>query len=468
MSLQVEKLEKNMVKLTIEATAEEFEAALNKAYNKQKGSIAIPGFRKGKAPRNMIEKMYGAGVFYEDAANEIIPDAYEKAARESGLEIVSQPEIDVVQIEKGKSFIFTAEVAVKPEVTLGEYKGVKVDKVEITVTEEEIAQELERVRKQNARLITVEGAAQDGDQTVIDFEGFVDGVAFEGGKGENYPLTLGSHSFIDTFEEQLVGKTAGEEVDVNVTFPAEYQAAELAGKPALFKVTVKEIKREELPELDDDFAQDVSEFDTLDEYKKDIEKTVMGRKEQAAKTAKEDAVIEQVIANAEMEIPEAMITTQVRQMAEDMAQRIQAQGLSIEQYFQFTGMTANSFMENLRPQAEKRIQSRLVLEAVVKAEGIEATEEDINAEIEKMASMYQMEADKIRELLGETELKNVAMDIAVQKAIDLVTEAAKEVKPRKTAAKKTKKAEDGEETTEEKPKKTRKTTKKAAEEATEE
>ena len=463
MSLQVEKLEKNMVKLTIEATAEEFEAALNKAYNKQKGSIALPGFRKGKAPRNMIEKMYGAGVFYEEAANEIIPVAYEKAARESGLEIVSQPEIDVVQIEKGKSFIFTAEVAVKPEVTLGEYKGVKVDKVEITVTEEEIAQELERVRKQNARLITVEGAAQDGDQTVIDFEGFVDGVAFAGGKGENYPLTLGSHSFIDTFEEQLVGKTAGEEVDVNVTFPAEYQAAELAGKPALFKVTVKEIKREELPELDDDFAQDVSEFDTLDEYKKDVEKTLMGRKEQAAKTAKEDAVIEQVIANAQMEIPEAMITTQVRQMAEDMAQRIQAQGLSIEQYFQFTGMTANSFMENLRPQAEKRIQSRLVLEAVVKAEGIEATEEDINAEIEKMASMYQMEADKIKELLGETEMKSVAMDIAVQKAIDLVTESAKEVKPRKKA---TKKAETSEETTEEKPKKTRKTTKKA--EATEE
>lgn len=462
MSLQVEKLEKNMVKLTIEASAEEFEAAIEKAYRKNKNQMSIPGFRKGKAPRNMIEKMYGAGVFYEDAANEIIPDAYEKAAVESGLEIVSRPEIDVVQIEKGKAFIFTAEVAVKPEVTLGEYKGVKVEKLEVAVTAEEVEQELNRVREQNARLITVEGAAEDGDQTVIDFEGFVDGVAFEGGKGENYPLTLGSHSFIDTFEDQLVGKKAGEEVDVNVTFPEEYQAKELAGKPALFKVTVKEIKRKELPELDDDFAQDVSEFDTLKEYKEDIEKKLTERKEQAAKTAKEDAVIEAIVENAQMDIPDAMVDTQVRQMAEDMAQRIQAQGLSLEQYFQFTGMNANSFMANLRPQAIKRIQSRLVLEAVVKAENIEATQEEVDAEIEKMASMYQMEVEKVKELLGENEMKSIAQDVAVQKAIDLVTEAAKETKAKKTTKKAAEKAEDGEE----KPKKTRKTTKKAdAEEA---
>lgn len=454
MSLQVEKLEKNMVKLTIEASAEDFEAAVEKAYRKNRNKITIPGFRKGKAPRNMIEKMYGAGVFYEDAANEIIPDAYEKAVAESGLEIVSRPDIDVVQIEKGKTFIFTAEAAVKPEVTLGEYKGVKVEKTEVSVTEEEIAQELERVREQNARLITVEDrAAENGDQTVIDFEGFVDGAAFEGGKGENYPLTLGSHSFIDTFEDQLVGRKIGEEAEVNVTFPAEYQAKELAGKPALFKVTIKEIKRKELPELDDDFAQDVSEFDSLKEYKESIEKRLTERKEQAAKSAKEDAVIEQIVENAQMEIPDAMIDTQVRQMAEDFAQRIRSQGLTVDQYFQFTGMNANSFMENLRPQAVRRIQSRLVLEAVVKAENIEASQEEIDAEIEKMASMYQMEADKVKELLGENEMKSIALDIAVQKAVDLVTEAAKETKPKKTAAKKTTKKAEDKDASEEKPKK---------------
>lgn len=426
MSLQVEKLEKNMVKLTIEATAEEFEVALEKAYQKNKGKINLQGFRKGKAPRAMIEKMYGVGVFYEDAANFIIPEAYEKAAKESELDIVSQPEIDVVQIEKGKSFIFTATVAVKPEVTLGEYKGIEVEKTNIEVTEEEVNEELDRVREQNSRTITVEDrAVQDGDMTVIDFEGFVDGVPFEGGKGTDYPLTIGSHSFIDTFEEQLIGKNIGEEVEVNVTFPAEYHAAELASKPAMFKVTVKEIKEKELPELNDDFAQDVSEFDTLEAYKEDVKKSIIERKEKAAKTAKEDAVVNKIIENATMEIPEAMIETQVRQMANEFAQRIQAQGLSVEQYFQFTGMDSATFLENLKPQAVKRIESRLVLEAIVKAENIQVTEEEINKEIEDMAAMYKMEADKIREMLG-SELDTMKMDIAVQKAVDLVSEAAKE------------------------------------------
>lgn len=427
MSYQVENLEKNMAKLTIEVGAEEFEKALETAYQKNKNKINVQGFRKGKAPRSVIEKMYGAGVFYEDAANELIPGAYEEAAKESGLEIVSRPEIDVTQIEKGKPFIFTAQVALKPEVTLGKYKGVEVDKTEVSVTDEEVAAELDRVREQNSRLITVDDrAVQDGDIAVIDYEGFTDGVAFEGGKGENHSLTIGSHSFIDTFEEQLIGKGIGEETEVHVTFPTEYHAPELAGKPAVFKVKINEIKVKELPALDDDFAQDVSEFDTLEEYQADVKATLLKNKEKTAKSAKEDAVVNAIIADAKMEIPDAMVDTTVRQMAEEFAQRIQSQGLSVDQYFKFTGMNANSFMENLRPQAVKRIQSRLVLEAVAKAEGIEATEEEINKEFENMAKMYQMEPDKLKELVGEGEKKMMAEDVAVQKAIDLVTEAAVE------------------------------------------
>lgn len=427
MSLQVERLEKNMVKLTIESSVEEFEAAMETAYKKNKNRLSIPGFRKGKASRKVIEKMYGPSIFYEDAANAIIPDAYEKAAEESGLDIVSQPEIDVVQVEEGKPFIFTAEVAVKPEVTLGDYKGVEVAKREISVTAQEIDQAVESDREQNARLLTVDGEAVDGDQAVIDFEGFVDGEAFEGGKGENYPLTLGSHSFIEGFEEQLVGHKSGDEVEVNVTFPENYQAEDLAGKPATFHVVVKEIKRKELPDLDDDFAQDVSEFDTMAEYRADIEKKIVERKENAAKTAKEDEAVDRAVENAQMEIPDAMINTQVRQMAEDFSQRIRSQGLTLEQYFQFTGMNANSFLETLRPQALKRIQSRLVLEAIAEAENIQPGEEEIDAEIQKMADSYRMELDKAKEMLGEEGRKGIAMDLAVQKAIDLVTEAAVEV-----------------------------------------
>lgn len=427
MSCKVENLEKNMAKLTIEVSAEEFEKACEKAYQKNKNKINVQGFRKGKAPRNVIEKMYGAAVFYEDAANELIPDAYAEAAKESGLDIVSRPEIDVVQIEKGKDFIFTAEVAVKPEVELGQYKGVEVEKAPVEVSDEEVEAELNRVREQNSRMLTVDDRAiANGDLANIDYEGFCDGVPFAGGKDEGYDLAIGSHSFIDTFEDQLIGKNIGDEVEVNVTFPAEYHAAELAGKPAMFKVKVNGIKVKELPELDDDFAQDVSEFDTLDEYKNDLKATLLERKEKDAKAIKEEQVVDKIIEGAKMEIPEPMITNTVAQMAEDFAQRIQAQGLSIEQYFQFTGMNANTFMENLKPQALKRIQSRLVLEAVVKAEGLTASEEEVNKEISNMAEMYQMEVDKLMGLIGEDEKKAMAEDVAVQKALELVVNAAVE------------------------------------------
>lgn len=428
MSLQVEKLEKNMAKLTIEVSVEEVEKAIEKAYQKQKSRISVPGFRKGKVPRKMVEKMYGVGVFYEDAVNDMIPTAYEAAVKESELEIVSQPKIDVVQIEAGKEFIFTAEVAVKPEVELGEYKGVEVPKSDVSVSDEEVMAEIDKEREQNSRIITVDDrVVEDGDMTVIDFEGFVDGVAFEGGKGTDYPLTIGSHSFIDTFEEQLIGKNIGEEVDVNVTFPEEYHAEELKGKPALFKVTVKEIKKKELPELDNDFVEDVSEFSTVDEYKASIKTKIEEKKADEAKSAKEEATIEKIIEGAKMEIPDAMVDSQVRQMAEDFARRISAQGLTIDQYFQYTGLTSDKLLEQMRPQALKRIQSRLVLEAVADKENFEVTDEDVNNEINDMASAYQMEADKLKDLLTDADKENMKRDIQVKKAVEFVTENAKEV-----------------------------------------
>ena len=427
MSVQVETLEKSMAKLTIEVSAEEFETALDKAYKKNKNKISLPGFRKGKAPRAMIEKMYGAGIFVEDAANIIIPDAYESAAKESELEIVAQPEIAVEQAEKGKPFIFTATVAIKPYVTLGDYKGIEVEKKEAEVSEDEISAEIDRVRESNARMITIDDrATQDGDTVVIDFDGYVDGEQFEGGKAEDYTLVLGSHSFIDNFEDQLVGKNIGDDVEVNVTFPEQYQAEELQGKPALFKVKIKEIKVKELPELDDDFAQDVSECDTLDAYKEEVKSKLVKTKEDDIKREKEDAVIEKIIENATMEIPEQMVDAQTRQMTQEFAQRLQSQGLSLEQYMQFTGLTPQKMQEELKPQALKRIQSRLVLEAVVEAEKIEATQEDIEKEIENMAKMYQMEADKLKELVGEEEKKQIALDMAVQKAVEFVVDAAVE------------------------------------------
>lgn len=429
MSLQVERLENNMAKLTIEVSAEDFEKAMDKAFQKSKNKISIPGFRKGKVSRQIVEKMYGPAMFYEDAANILIPDAYAKALDECDLEIVSQPEIDVTQIEKGKAFIFTAEVAVKPEVTLGDYKGIEVAKATIRVTEAEIMAEIEKERDAQSRIVPVEDrAVADGDITTIDFEGFVDGEAFEGGKGTDYPLTIGSHSFIDTFEEQLIGANIGEEKEINVTFPEEYHAKELAGKPATFKVTVKEIKVKELPEVDDEFAQEVSEFETLKDYKKDVKKQIKERKEKQALTEKEDAVIEKIIENAKMDIPQAMIDTQIRQMTDEFAGRLQQQGLSMEQYMQFTSLTPDKLTEQMQPQALRRIQSRLVLEAIVDAEKIEVSDEKLDEEIAKMAEMYQMEADKLKEYMGDAEKEQMKKDIAVQEAVTLVTKEAVEVK----------------------------------------
>lgn len=425
MSLQVEKLEKNMAKLTIEVSADEFSKAVEEAYQKNRGKISVPGFRKGKVPKKMIEQMYGKAVFYEDAANALIPGAYEKALEECEETIVSSPKIDVTQIEEGKAFIFTAEVALKPEVTLGTYKGVEVDKIEISVTDEEVEADLKQQQENNSRVVTVERPVADGDIAVIDYEGFADGVAFEGGKGEDYSLTIGSHSFIDNFEEQLIGKNAGEECEVNVTFPEEYHAKELAGKPVVFKVTVKEVKEKQLPELNDEFAGEVSEFETLDAYKEDIRKKLTEKKEAEAKNEKEDAVITAVIENAQMEIPEAMVETQQRQIVDEFAQRLQMQGLSMEQYFQFTGLSYQHMLEQVKPQAERKIKSRLVLEAVVAAENIVATEEDYEEEIKRMAEGYRMEADKIKELMGEQGKKQIMEDLAVRKAAEFVVNEAK-------------------------------------------
>ncbi len=428
MNFKVEQLEeKNMVKLVIEASAEEFEDGLNKAYRKNKNKITVPGFRKGKATRKMIEKLYGADVFFQDAANAIIPDLYADAAKESELEIVSQPEIGVDQLEKDKPFVFTATIAVRPEVELGTYKGVEVTKADTDVTDADVDEELKKVQDQNSRVVTVEDrAVKDGDMTVIDFEGFIDGTPFEGGKGENYPLTIGSHSFIDNFEDQIIGMNIGDEKEINVTFPEDYHAEELKGKPAVFKVKVHEIKEKQLPELDDDFAQDVSDFDTIAEYKEDLKKKITERKENEAKSKKENEAMDKIVESSKMDIPEAMVKTQVNRMAEDFAQRLQQQGLSMEQYFQYTGLTPDKIVDQMKPEALKRIKSRLVLDAIVKAENIEASEEEFEEEIKKMAEAYKMEADKIKEFMGDYEKNQIKEDIAVQKAVDLVVDSVVE------------------------------------------
>ena len=426
MSLQVENLEKNMAKMTVEVPAEEFEKAIKDAFAKNKNRFNIPGFRKGKAPLAMVEKMYGVEVLYEEAANLVLDKSYPDAAEESGLEIVSRPEIDLVQIEKGKDFIYTATVAVKPEVTLGEYKGIEVERAVVEVTDEDVENELKKVQNQNSRLLTVEDRpVQDGDQTLIDFDGYIDGKQFDGGKSEDYSLTIGSHSFIDTFEEQLIGKNIGEECEVNVTFPEQYHAKELAGKPAVFKVKIKEIKVKELPELNDEFAEEVSEFDTLDEYKNDIRAKLLESKEKTATTENENRVVGKVVENASMDIPEPMIDTQVRSMINDYARRMQSQGMSMEQYMQYTGMTLDSLQNETKPQDEKSIRTRLVLEAVVKAENIQVSDEMVEEEIQKMADSYKMEVEKVKEYLGESEIKRMKEDLAVQEAVDFLVAEAK-------------------------------------------
>ena len=425
MSVSVEKLEHNMAKLTVEVSAEDFDKAVEKAYQKNKNKISVSGFRKGKVPRNVIEKMYGKEVFFEDAANIIIPEAYEKAYDECGEEIVSQPDIEVTQIEAGKPFIFTATVALNPEVTLGKYKGVEIDKVDATVTDEDVDAEIEKEREQQSSQVAVDRPIADGDLAVIDFEGFIDGEAFEGGKGENHNLTIGSGAFIPGFEEQLIGKSAGDECEVNVSFPEDYHAEELAGKPAVFKCKIHEVKEKQIPELDDDFADDAG-FDSVDEYKADIRKKLEEKKVEAAKDAKEGAVIDAIVEGATMDIPEAMIETNMRQMVDEFSQQLRMQGLSLEQYFMFTGMTKEAMMEQTRPRAEKRIKARLVLDAVAKAEGITASDEEVDNELKEMAENYKMEFEQIKNMIPERELKEMKLDIAIKKAIELVVDSAVE------------------------------------------
>ena len=439
MSVQVENLEKNVVKLTIEVPAEEVEKALNAAYLKERNKISVPGFRKGKVPRAMIEKMYGPEIFYEEAANNLMQNSYAAAVEESGVDVVSRPTVDVVQIEKGKAFIYTAEVAVKPEVKLGKYKGVSVTKANVKVTAAEVKEALEAERNKNARTVSVTRAAKLGDTVMIDYEGSVDGVPFDGGKAENSPLELGSHSFIDTFEDQLVGHKAGEEVDVNVTFPEQYHAADLAGKPALFKVKINDVTTKELPKLDDEFASDVSEFETLAEYKEELKKQLEAKKAEEAKREQEDEAIAAIVEASEMEIPEAMIQTQCEDMVNEFAQRIAQSGLSMEQYMQFSGQTIEGLLDQVRPEAETRIKTSLVLEAVVKAEGIEATDADVDAEIEKMAGMYGMDVEQLKGYMGEAEKASMKNQMAITKAVEFIMENVKE-----KAAKKAKK-EDAEE-----------------------
>ena len=427
-TVEVENLEKSMAKIIITVSAEDFEAAMERSYHKNKNKITIQGFRRGKAPRRMIEKMYGPEIFYDDAANFVIPDAYDEAKKECGLDIVSRPEIDVVDIGKNKEFVFSATVAVKPEVTLGEYKGVEVEKREVNVTEADVDAELEKVQEQNSRMITVDDRPVEKDDTVtIDFEGFVDGEPFQGGKGENYPLVIGSHAFIDTFEDQLIGKSTGEETEVHVTFPEEYHEASLKGKPAMFKVAIKAIRRKELPVLDDEFASEVSEFETLEEYKNSVKETLAERKKEEIKRLKEDEVVEKAVANAQMELPEPMINDYVQQMIQEFAGRIAQQGLSFEQYMKMTGMTPDAMMQQMRPDAEKRIRTRLTLEAIVKAENITASDEEVDKEIENMVSMYQMDLEDVKETISDEEREQFRQDAAVQNAVYFLADNAVEV-----------------------------------------
>ncbi len=428
MSVVVENLEKNMAKLTVTVPADKLEKAIQAAYNKQKNKIRIPGFRKGKVPRAMIEKAYGPEVFFDDAANILVNEEYPEAMDESGLDIVSRPQIEVTQIEKGKEFIFEAEVAVKPDVTLGEYKGVTVTQADTAVTDEELDAELEKTRNMQSRMVEVtDRAVQQGDTVVIDYEGFVDGAAFEGGKGENHSLEIGSHSFIDTFEDQIVGKNTGDAFDVNVTFPEQYHAAELQGKPAVFKVVLHTIKVKEIPELDDEFASMVSEFETLDEYKEDVKKKLLERKEETASRAKEEEAVKKIVDSSEMDLPEPMIDMQCENIMQEMANRISQQGLSFDQYLQFTGMTKEKLQEQVRPEAIQRIQNSLVLEKIAETENIVVTEEEVDGEIKKAASAYGMSVEKMMEFVSEEGREEMKKDLSIQKAVDFVMEHAQEI-----------------------------------------
>lgn len=428
MSYEVENLEHSMAKITIEVSADVFESAVVKAYNKNKNKISLPGFRRGKAPRKLIEKQYGSNIFYEDAAEIAVPEAYREAAKECGLEIVSRPEIDIVEIESGKPFIFTATVAVKPEAKLGQYKGIEVDKQEVKILAADVNAEIDRVREQNSRIITVDDRAIEmNDIAVIDYEGFLDGEPFEGGKGEDYSLTIGSHTFIDTFEDQLVGKKPGDEVDVNVTFPDEYHSEELKGKPVTFKVVIKEVKVKELPEADDEFASEVSEFETMKEYKASVKKMLTDRRKAQVNAEKENQALEKVMENAEVEMPGPMVEEQVSQMINEFASRLGQQGLSIDQYMQMTGMQPQMLMDQMRPEAEKRIKSRLVLEAVAKAENITATDDDIEEQLKKMAEMYHMDVEKLKESMEDEDRKQVAEDVMVEKAAEFLVKESVEV-----------------------------------------
>lgn len=460
MNVQVENLEKNMAKLTVTVDAAELEKAITKAYNKQKNSISVPGFRKGKVPQHMIEKMYGAEIFYEDAANIIMQETYPQAYDESKLDIVSQPKVDITQLEKGKDFIYTAEVAVKPEVKLGKYKGVSVTKIDSKVTATEVNDSIKAELERDARMVTKNGKAAKNDTAVIDFEGFIDGVAFEGGKGENYDLVLGSGSFIPGFEDQLIGHKAGEDVDVEVTFPENYQAEDLAGKPAVFKCHIHEVKKKDVPKLDDEYVADHTEFETVDEYKASVKERLENNKKAEGRRAQEDEAIAKIVEDSEMEIPDAMLDYQVENMINDFANNMAQQGLSLQQYMQFTGMTMDAFRDQVRPDALSRTQSSLVLEAIAKAEKIEASDADVDAKLEEMSKQYGMELDQLKTLVGEGEKESMKKDIAIEKAIELIMDNIKE-----TAKKSIKKAADAaEETAEEKPKKkatTKKSTKKA-------
>ena len=447
MSVQVENLEKSMAKLTVTVSAEDFENALQRAYQKQKKNISIPGFRKGKVPRQVIEKMYGAGVFYEDAANSILPGAYADAAKESGLDITSTPQIDVTQIEKGKDFIFTATVALKPDVVLGQYKGVEVPKPDRTVTDEDVEKALKEEQEKNARQITVEdGGAENGDSVVMDYEGKIDGEPFEGGSAKNHTLVLGSGSFIPGFEDGLLGVKGGETRDVEVTFPEDYHAEELKGKKAVFTCKVEKVTRKELPELDDEFAQEVSEFDTLDAYKADVRKNLETKKEEAARQEIKDNAVSKAAQNSTIEIPAPMIDTQADRMIDNFARRLQAQGMSMQQYMQFTGSDENMMREQVKPQAEIQIRNQLTLEKIAEAENIQVSDEEVDQEIEKMAKAYNMEPDKMKEIIGDEEKENIRKDLADQKAMDLVADAAVEVEKKEEPAKAEEAAEDAGET----------------------